>query len=150
MHRVTKEWTHRKCGWKHSAKGEADALGHARTDQDDRLATVVVHRSDAVTPGGLDRCLDHHLLSLGAPHGSQRWHPAQVELLSVVEDISCSEIVACFFDRLFLRAYSGSGLVMVCWRRLSTILAAFRCTRTVSYSTRRYLFSLGHVVSQPP
>jgi hypothetical protein len=28
MRRVTEEWAHRKCGWKHSAKGSAAALGH--------------------------------------------------------------------------------------------------------------------------
>ncbi len=29
MHRVSEEWTHRQCGWKHSAKGRAVALDHS-------------------------------------------------------------------------------------------------------------------------
>src|SRR5215217_1697526 len=106
------------------------------TDEDHRLAGMVVDRSDAVALFGLGWRLDHHLLALRSPHRLEGGHPAQVELVGVVEDLSRSEVVASLFNRLFLRAYSGSGLVMVCWGRLSTIPAAFRCTRTVSYSTR--------------
>ena len=106
-------------------------------DQDDRLASMVVHRPDAVALFGLGGRRDYHLLALRTPHGLEGGHPAQVELVGVVEVISRFEYaVAGLFDHLFLRAYSESGLLMVCWGRLSTIPAAFRCIRTVSYSTR--------------
>src|SRR5215211_748061 len=105
----------------------------ATADQHHRLAGVVVDRPDAVALFGLGWGLDHHLLALGAPHRLEGRHPAQVELVCVVEMIPRLQPVAGFFDRLFLRAYSGSGLVMVCWGRLKTMPSAFRCTRTVSY-----------------
>ena len=104
----------------------------ASTDEDDRLAGVVVHRAYAVALSGLGWRWDHHLPPFRAPHRLEGGHPAQVELVGVVEDIARFETAAGFFDRLFLRAYSGSGLVMVCWGRLKTIPAAFRCTRTLS------------------
>src|SRR5215210_7494040 len=97
---------------------------------------MVVDRADAVSPGGLGGRRDHHLPALRAPYGLQSRHPAQAELVRVVETIARFEPVAGFFDRLFLRAYSGSGLLIVCWGRLSTMPWAFRCSRTVSYSTR--------------
>src|SRR3712207_1420030 len=81
------------------------------TDEDHRLAGLVVDRSDAVALFGLSGRLDHHLLALWAPHGLdglEGGHPAQVELVGVVEDFSFWEVVAGLFDRLFLRAYSGS------------------------------------------
>ena len=108
---------------------------------------MVVHRSDAVTLFGLGGSGDHNLLAFRSPYRLEGRHPTQVELVGVVEMISRPEAVAGLFDRLFLKAYSGSGLVMVCWGRLRTIPAAFRCTRTVSYvdpDARAF----GHVIGQ--
>jgi hypothetical protein len=110
----------------------------AATEQDHRLAGVVVDRPDAVSLGV--GWVGVSIITCSGPWGSTS--PAasasssQVELVGVVEVIFWFEALAGFFDRLLLRAYSGSGLVMVCCGRLCTIPAAFRCTRTVSYSTR--------------
>jgi hypothetical protein len=109
----------------------------ASTDEDHRLASVVVDRPDAVAlflgwaGVGIITCWPfglHIALRVGIQ--------LRLELLGIVEDVCRSEVVAGLFERLFLRVYSGSGLVMVCWGRLKTIPAAFKCSRTVSYSTR--------------
>src|SRR3954462_936807 len=97
---------------------------------------MVVDRSDSVALFRLGGRWDHNLLAFWSPYRLQGWHPAQVELVGVIEVLSRGETVAGLFDRLFLRAYSGSGLVMVCWGRLKTIPVAFKCTRTLSQVTR--------------
>src|SRR5215207_2432575 len=80
----------------------------AATDENNRLAAMVVDRADAVSLFGLGGSLDHHLLAHRGPHRLEDGHPTQVELVGVVEDVLFSEVVASLFDRLFLRAYSGS------------------------------------------
>src|ERR671912_105417 len=90
------------------------------------------YRADAVALLGLGGRRDHHLLAFGTPYRLQCRHPTQVELVGVVEAIARPEAVPCSLDRLFLSAYSGSGLVIVCWGRLRTMPAVFRCARTLS------------------
>src|SRR5258708_5673810 len=104
--------------------------------EDHRFPRVIVHGANAVVLGRLSWGGDHHLLSLGAPHGSECGEPTEIELIGVIEDIPGAQVVAGCFNRLFFTAYSGSGLLMVCWGRLNTISAALRWTRTVSFSTR--------------
>src|SRR5258707_6932155 len=101
-----------------------------------RFPTVLVHGSTAVVLGRLSGGGNHHRLSLGAPHRPQRGEPTEIELIRVIEDIPRFPVVAGRFTRLFLSAYSGSGLLIVCWGRLNTISAAWRWTRTVAFSTR--------------
>jgi hypothetical protein len=52
--------------------------------------------------------------------------PADVELISIVEGLARLQVIAGVFNRLFLSAYSGSGLVIVCCGRLNAILPASR------------------------
>jgi len=56
----------------------------------------------------LRRCQIFHLLAHRGPHRLEDGHPTQVELVGVVEVVPRFETVAGLFDRLFLRAYSGS------------------------------------------
>jgi hypothetical protein len=92
----------------------------------DRLAGMIVHGADAEVSRRLSRRKDHDLLPFRAPQRAQGRQPTHVELIGVVEDVTGLQLVACLFDRLFFTAYSGSGLVMVCWGRLSTMSAALR------------------------
>src|SRR5260370_6674276 len=108
----------------------------APLQEDHRFPAVIVHGSNAVVLRWLSGGGNHHLLSLGAPHGPQRGKPTEIELIGVIEHIPSFQFVAGCFNRLFFTAYSGSGLLIVWWGRLNTISAALRWTRTVSFCTR--------------
>jgi hypothetical protein len=72
-----------------------------RSGNDDRLARVPVNRAQPIAPRRLPGCGDHHLLAFGAPHRPQGRVPADVELISIVEDRDRLRPVASLFDRLF-------------------------------------------------
>src|SRR5260370_38569848 len=70
-------------------------------EEDDGFPAVIADGSEAVVLGGLSGCRDHHLLSLGAPHGPARWKPAEIECTRVIEHIRGSQSVTGVFNRLF-------------------------------------------------
>lgn len=109
--------------------------------QDDRLAGMVIDSAQAITPIRLPGCRDHHLLAFRAPESTQGGQPTDIELVRVVEHIAWFQVIARFFDRLFFTWYSGSGLLILCWGRLSTMSAFLSNRRTVSVETRRPVFS---------
>ena len=67
----------------------------------ERLSGVVIHGTDAVLLIRLSGGEDQHLLAFGAPHRVQRGEPAQVELIGILEGVSCLQSVASLFNRLF-------------------------------------------------
>jgi hypothetical protein len=73
----------------------------AAPEQDDRFARVVIDGTQAIPFCGLTRRGDHDLLPLRAPHRPQCGHPTDVEFVGIVERVSCSQVVAGLFDRLF-------------------------------------------------
>src|SRR5262245_2965693 len=97
---------------------------------------MVVDRPNAIVSGGLSRCRDHYLLSLGTPQRPQGRKPTHIEFVRIIKDGSRFQVIAGLLNRLFFTRYSGSGLLILCWGRLSTISACFRWTRTVSAATR--------------
>src|SRR5258708_20148299 len=100
-----------------------------------RLPRVVVERANAIVFGRLGRGVHHHLLARWTPPGTPRRQPTHVALVGVGEDRVRCEAVARIVNRLFFPAYSGSGLLMVCCGRLSTMSPAFRRRRPVSTPT---------------
>lgn len=86
------------------------ALAH----QEDDLTGVIVHRTNAVLVSGCPRRRDHDLAPDPTPHGAQSGTPTQVDLIAIVEDLACLQIVSDCFDRRFFSAYSGSGLLILC------------------------------------
>src|SRR5260221_12100117 len=73
-------------------------------EEDNGFPGVLVDGSDAVVLGRLRWCRDHYLLSLGAPHGPQRGEPTEIELISIIEHISCVQPLTGVFNRLFFTA----------------------------------------------
>jgi hypothetical protein len=112
------------------------AASFASSDQHEGFSRMVVDCTKTIAFPGLSGRRDHHLLALPAPHRSERWQPADVELVGVVEHLTWLQSIPRVLNRLFLTLYSGSGLLMVCWGRLSTIPAFFSSLRTVSSETR--------------
>src|SRR5512139_1654116 len=106
------------------------------SEQHYRLTGMIIDRANAVALVRLSRGRNHDLLALWAPHRSQGRHPREVELIRIIEDLLRFQGRTGVFNRLFLTAYSGSGLLIVCCGRLMTMSAAFRWHRTVSASTR--------------
>jgi hypothetical protein len=109
--------------------------------QNDGFTRVIIHGTQPVASVGLTRGGDHHLLAFGAPQRSQGWQPTDVKFIGVVKDIPWFQAVSCVFNRLFFTWYAGSGLLILCWGRLSTMSAFFSTRRTVSVETRRPVFS---------
>src|SRR5262245_40669535 len=97
---------------------------------------MIVDPANTIVFFGLAWGRDHDLLALRAPHRSQGGMPADVKFISIVEDFIDFQVVSFLFDRFFLTRYSGSGLLTLCWGRLMTISAAFKCKRMVSVETR--------------
>src|SRR4051812_7417169 len=79
---------------------------------DDGLAGGPVDRTQTVPARGLGRRGDHPLLADWTPHGPQGRMPTDVEFVGIVEDLPGLQTIASRLDRLFLIAYSGSGLVI--------------------------------------
>jgi hypothetical protein len=104
--------------------------------QDPRFARMILPRADPVVPGGLRGSRDQHRLALRTPLRAPGRPPTPVELIGRGADLSRSEPVTGVFTRLFFPRSSGSGLLMGCWGRLSTLSAALRGPRPVSSCPR--------------
>jgi hypothetical protein len=103
------------CLFRSASKSSAISLRRlCRLAEHHRFSRVIVHGAKALVLGRLSGGRDHHLLSLGTPHRPQRGKPTEVELIGVIKHIPCTQSVTGVFNRLFLTAYSGSGLLMVC------------------------------------
>lgn len=94
-------------------------------EADHRFARVLVHRPDPVVLVGLAWGRNHHLLPFRAPHGAPGGEPAQMKRIRIIEHFAWFQAITGRFNRLFFPRYSGSGLVIVCWGRLSTISPDF-------------------------
>jgi hypothetical protein len=97
---------------------------------------MVIDGTNAIPFRGLPGRGHHHVLPFRAPPGPERGHPGEIALVGIVKDLPGLQTVTDRFNRLFFTWYAGLGLVMGCWGRLKTMLAALRCTRTVSASPR--------------
>src|SRR5262245_32345686 len=97
---------------------------------------MIVDPTNPVMLFGLAWGRDHDLLALRAPHRSQGRMPTDVKFISIVEEFIGFQVVPFLFNRFFFTRYSGSGLLTLCWGRLMTISAAFKCKRMVSVETR--------------
>ena len=86
------------------------ALAH----QEDNLTSVIVHRTDAILVPGRAGCEYHDLTPDPAPHGTQGGSPTQIDLIAIVEDLLCLQVISNCFNRRFFSAYSGSGLLILC------------------------------------
>jgi hypothetical protein len=71
------------------------------SDDYHRFSSMIIHCTQPIMGLWLSRCRDHHLLSFGAPHRSQGGQPTHIKLVSVIEHITCLQIVSGFFNRLF-------------------------------------------------
>jgi len=101
------------------------------------LTRIPIDCAEPIVARGLHRRCNHHLLAFGTPHGTQGRQPADIELVGVVEDFAGPYAGAGVFDRLFLSAYSGSGLVILCCGRLSAMSAARSSRNTLGTLMRR-------------
>src|SRR3981081_3929577 len=77
-----------------------------RLELDNRFARVIVDCSNAIIRCLLTWSWNHHLLPLWAPHGSQGRKPAHIELISIIKDFPCFDLISGFFDQsLFSRIF---------------------------------------------
>ena len=81
---------------------------------DERLARRPLDGAEAVAGRWLSGRWHHDLPALGCPERPQGRKPADVELVGVGESIALVQAATGNLERPFLRAYSGSGLVMLC------------------------------------
>src|SRR5713101_79181 len=121
-------------------------FGHFTTalsslEQNDGFTRVIIHGTQPVSTVRLTWGGDHHLFTFGAPQCPQGRQPTDIEFIGIIEYVALFQLVAGVFNRLFLTRYSGSGLLILCWGRLSTMSAFFSTRRTVSVETRWPVFS---------
>jgi hypothetical protein len=96
------------------------------SEEHHRLPGMVIDGPDTIVFSGLSWCGDHDLLAFGTPHGPQGGQPTEVEFIGVIKDFFCLQAISGFLNRLFLTRYTGSGLLILCWGRLSTMSASSR------------------------
>jgi hypothetical protein len=89
----------------------------------------------------LPRGGDHDLRPPRAPQGTQGGPPTDSECVRVVKHLTRFQVGAGVRNRLFLPAYSGSGLLICCGGRRRTRPACCRARRTVSSETRSLVCS---------
>jgi len=65
-----------------------------------RFACVIVDSSNAIVSCLLTGCWDHHLLPFGAPHRSQGRKPTDVELIGIIKDFPCFDLISGLFNQL--------------------------------------------------
>jgi hypothetical protein len=101
-------------------------------EQHPGFARMVVDGAQAIPFIRLTGRGHHDVLTPRAPHGAQGRQPTDIECVSSVKHRTGLQMVAGVLDRLFFTEYSGSGLLIVWWGRLSTMPAGFSARRTVS------------------
>jgi hypothetical protein len=108
----------------------------AEAEEHGGFASLVMDRTQAIPLVRLPGGGNYNLLTARTPQGAQGGQSADIEFVRVVKHLAGVQMVEGLFNRLFCSAYSGSGLLIWCWGRLSTMPACFSTRRTVSSETR--------------